>query len=254
MLSAPCAGTGGCRCLDAAHGAGRNPVASGKRMRNVRSEGKKTGMQVARNPRRRSPHVAAHADFRQGSRLTVAEARSRRCEAIARMNAAENANNGFTAIVNAVHLVRNVGRSLRGTLAGLRCGRLRPARLKEPNNGDSKSFARTGCDRPTLTTLLCHSERSEESFPLRTKGRLRTMPSKEEKDKRSAVKNLSTYTFIQILRRSSDLLRMTILPLHWSGIDFWSRPGRLRGSRFQREPAPGARSSVSERACGTCLP
>ena len=37
---------------------------------------------------------------------------------------------------------------------------------------------------------LCHSERSEESFPLRTKGRLRTMPSKEEKDKRSAVKHL----------------------------------------------------------------
>jgi hypothetical protein len=58
-------------------------------MRNVRSEGKKTGMQVARNPRRRSPHVAAHADFRQGSRLTVAEARSRRCEAIAMRNAAE---------------------------------------------------------------------------------------------------------------------------------------------------------------------
>ncbi len=26
-----------------------------------------------------------------------------------------------------------------------------------------------------------------------------------------------------------------------------ARPGRLRGSRFQREPAPGARSSVSER-------
>ena len=32
---------------------------------------------------------------------------------------------------------------------------------------------------------------------------------KEANDKRSAVKNLSTYTFIQILRRSSDLLRMT---------------------------------------------
>ena len=51
---------------------------------------------------------------------------------------------------------------------------------------------------------------SQESFPLRTKGRGRTMPRKEEKDKRSAVKNLSTYTFIQILRRSSDLLRMTV--------------------------------------------
>ncbi len=61
---------------------------------------------------------------------------------------------------------------------------------------------------------LCHSERSEESFPLRTKDRGRTMPRKEEKDKRSAVENLSTYTFIQILRRSSDLLRMTMLSLH----------------------------------------
>ena len=40
------------------------------------------------------------------------------------------------------------------------------------------------------TDLLCHSERSEESFPLRTKGRGRTMPRKEEKDKRSAVKHL----------------------------------------------------------------
>ncbi len=37
---------------------------------------------------------------------------------------------------------------------------------------------------------------------------------KEANDKRSAVKNLSTYTFIQILRRSSDLLRMTMLSLH----------------------------------------
>ena len=43
--------------------------------------------------------------------------------AIANRNAAENAEQWFTANVNAVHLVRNVGRSLRGTLAGLRCGR-----------------------------------------------------------------------------------------------------------------------------------
>ena len=39
-----------------------------------------------------------------------------------------------------------------------------------------------------------------------------------------------------------------------SGTHSCARPGRLRGSRFQREPAPGAKSSVSERACGTCLP
>ena len=32
-----------------------------------------------------------------------------------------------------------------------------------------------------------------------------------------------------------------------SGTHSGARPGRLRGSRFQREPAPGARSSLSER-------
>ncbi len=34
--------------------------------------------------------------------------------------------------------LRDVGRSLRGMLAGLRCGRLRPARLKEPNDEDDE--------------------------------------------------------------------------------------------------------------------
>ncbi len=89
-----------CRCLDAAHGAGRNPVAPGERMCTIRSTGKETGMQVARNPRRRSPHVAAHADFRQGSRVTVAVARSRRFGAIARRNAAEGEQNNseFTTL------------------------------------------------------------------------------------------------------------------------------------------------------------
>ena len=39
-----------------------------------------------------------------------------------------------------------------------------------------------------------------------------------------------------------------------SGTHSSARPGRLRGSRFQREPAQGARSSVSERerACHNC--
>ncbi len=131
------------------------------------------------------------------------------------------------------------GARLRASAAG-GCG---PHGSKSRTTTATKSSARTGCDRPTLTTLLCHSERSEESFPLRTKGRGRTMPSKEEKDKRSAVKNLF---WGKVTDSSSvdDLLRMTMLPLHWSGIDFWSRPGRLRGSRFQREPAPGARSAT----------
>ncbi len=148
------------------------------------------------------------------------------------MNAAEGAEQWFCGEWRCIHFVRNFGRSLRGTLAGLRCGRLRPARLKEPNDGDCKSFARTDCDRPTSTTLLCHSERSEESFPLRTKGRGRTLPSKEEKDKRSAVKNLSTYTFIQILRRSAPqndkLLNCSQTPQQ-TGICNWRQRGKVEG-------------------------
>ena len=52
------------------------------------------------------------------------------------------------------------------------------------------AFSRRAPQAAPESQALCHSERSEESFPLRTKGRLRTMPCKEEKDKRSAVKNL----------------------------------------------------------------
>ena len=156
-------------------------------------------------------------------------------------------NNGFCTNVDAFTSYGMSGAACGGTLAGLRCGRLRPARLEEPNNGDCKSFARTGCDRPTSTTLLCHSERSgstnaasaEAACGLCRARRRKTNEvqsriysgqgyrcfaalnmtvaaalRKEVNDKRSAVKNLSTYTFIQILRRSSDLLRMTMLSLH----------------------------------------
>ena len=86
------------------------------------------------------------------------------------------------------------------------------------------------------TDLLCHSERSEESFPLRTKGRGRTMPCKEEKDKRSAVKNLF-WARLQILRRSSDLLRMTMLLFR---IGF----GTECPPRFSPGPAAGVASSM----------
>ena len=105
----------------------------------------------------------------------------------------------------------------------------------------------SGCCRacPAGCTRIqahCHSERSEESFPLRTKGRLRTMPSKEEKDKRSAVKNLF-WARLQILRRSAPQNDNAVFALNHflSGTHSSARPGRLRGSRFQREPAPGAR-------------
>ncbi len=152
--------------LDAAHGQRVGPV--------VRVQGVHVGCSepdvarvrmVGRKGRRRPPPTAV-ADGRQGSRRVVAVARSRRCEAIAGMNAAESRNNGFCCECRCVHLVRNVGRSLRGTLAGLRCARLRPARLEEPNDGDDKivrsgrlwggALARAGPGRKVADLEITH--------------------------------------------------------------------------------------------------
>jgi len=81
--------------------------------------------------------------------------------------------------------------------AGRSLGRRRPAsvpRRLRPKLIATHFLAKRspGPAASRIPTLLCHSERSEESFPLRTKGCGRTMPSKEEKDKRSAVKHLYT--------------------------------------------------------------
>ena len=118
-----------CRCLDAAHGKAARTVVVGQQIRHVRTETQPGTVRMPRRIGRRSPRIAATADVVQGSRPLSAVARSRRCGAIAMRNAAGGANNGLCKECRCVHLVRNVGRSLRGTLAGLRCGRLQPARL-----------------------------------------------------------------------------------------------------------------------------
>ncbi len=71
------------------------------------------------------------------------------------------------------------------------------------------------------------------------------MPRKEENDKRSAVKNLF-WARLQILRRSAPQNDNAVFALNHflSGTHSSARPGRLRGARFQREPAPGARSKT----------
>jgi len=71
------------------------------------------------------------------------------------------------------------------------------------------------------------------------------MPRKEEKDKRSAVKNLF-WARLQILRRSAPQNDNTALALNHflSGTHSSARPGRLRGSHLRCEPAPGARSET----------
>jgi hypothetical protein len=66
------------------------------------------------------------------------------------MNAAEGAEQWFCGEWRCIHFVRNFGRSLRGTLAGLRCGRLRPAWFKEPNDGNDNEII---CPGPAARVL-----------------------------------------------------------------------------------------------------
>ncbi len=122
------------------------------------------------------------------------------------------------------------------TIAGTSCGSFEPCG-PQPWPAQARKHPAVAGRAPQAasespTDLLCHSERSEESFPLRTKGRLRTMPRKEEKDKRSAVKNLSTYTSIQILRRSAPqndkLLNCSQTPQQ-TGICNWRQRGEVKG-------------------------
>ncbi len=91
-----------CRCLDAAHGKTVNPIVARKRPHFPDLTPKTASVDNRADKRGRSPTPAGHTDARQTARLTCAEARSRRCVAIAEWNAAEGANNGFTANVNAV--------------------------------------------------------------------------------------------------------------------------------------------------------
>ena len=75
--------------LDAAHGVGIRPIRVAKRVHCACNEVYGARVDVAGGVRRRAPVLAVRAGAAQGSRLTVAVARSRRCVAIAQRNAAE---------------------------------------------------------------------------------------------------------------------------------------------------------------------
>ena len=91
--------------------------------------------------------------------------------------------------------------------AGRSLGRRRPAsvpRRLRPKLIATHFLAKRspGPAASRIPTLLCHSEQGYRCFAalnMTVGAALR----KEANDKRSAVKNLSTYTFIQILRRSA---------------------------------------------------
>ena len=107
-----------CRCLDAAHGKAARTVVVGQRVRHVRTETQPGTVRMPRRIGRRSPRIAATADVVQGSRPLGAVARSRRCKAIARRNAAEGAEQWFLLRMS-MRLLRT---ECRAQPAGHACG------------------------------------------------------------------------------------------------------------------------------------
>ena len=146
-----------------------------------------------------------------------------------------------------------------------------------PQTSGCRRACPAGCV-PNLKSFVILNE-AKNLFPLRTKGRLRTLPSKEEKDKRSAVKNLSTYTSIQILRRYAPQNDNAVIP-YWlrygmsskilaragcGGRIFDASRPRAHGLPYQKEPAGHAchnchseqsgstNAASAEAACRLCL-
>ena len=85
--------------LDAAHGERIGALAVVQRLHRPGVEPQVSCLLIAGKERRRSPVPTVRADIAQGSRRRVAVARSRRKRAITQRNAAENAEQWFTAIV-----------------------------------------------------------------------------------------------------------------------------------------------------------
>ena len=135
--------------LDAAHGERIGALAVVQRLHRPGVEPQVPCLLIAGKERRRSPVPTVRADVPQGSRRRVAVACSRRKRAITMRNAAKDAEQWFLYECRCVYFVRNVGRSLRGTLAGLRCGRLRPAQHCELQNRRTR---RTGAKKPSDKT------------------------------------------------------------------------------------------------------
>ncbi len=101
--------------MDAAHGKTEStrPAPSIQRLHTAGTESEIARIGAARETGRRSKVIAARTTARQGSRRLAAVARSRRCEAIARRNAAEDAEQWFKDMSGAA-----CGARLRASAAG----------------------------------------------------------------------------------------------------------------------------------------
>ncbi len=168
---------------------------------------------------RRSPRKSGDAHTAQDSRVEAAVARSRHCEAIAERNAAEGAEQGFLLQLPVY----------RGSFEP--CG-------PQPCPAEARKH-------PAV------AGRAPQAAPAPLRLPYFVILSVSEGSIWGKVTDSSS-----IFRSPQNDNAVFALNHFRSGTHSSARPGRLRGSHLRCEPAPGARSSVSERerACGTCLP
>ena len=136
-------------------------------------------------------------------------------------------NNGFCNECRRVVRFFSAGRSL---------GRRRPASVPRRLRPNLKPFVILNeVDRRTQREQRPLADYAEQGGERQTKCSQESMRDNRESDSSSLFRSPQNDNAVFALNHFR------------SGTHSSARPGRLRGSRFQREPAPGARSSLSER-------
>ncbi len=167
-------------------------------------------------------------------------------KAIARMNAAADANNGFTANVNAVTSYGMSGAACGARLRASAAGGCGPHGLKSRTTATanrSPGPAAIVPPRQPYFVILSEVDR-------RTQRAQKPLADYAEQGGERQTKCSQESVYVYFYTDSSSIFRspqndnaVFALNHFLSGTHSCARPGRLRGSRFQREPAPGARSS-----------
>jgi hypothetical protein len=248
--------------LDAAHGKSRSPTRKVQRAHAARAETQIADAAGTSKQRRRRVDVTTHTAVHQVSHRLVAVARSRRKRAITQRNAAEGAEQWFTAIVVASFFGSFEPCGPQPCPAQARkhpavAGRAPQAASESQALCHSERSGSTNAARAETACGLCRARRRKTNavqsriFSLANQ-RPRTDYASQGRERQTKCSQESVYVYFytdssSIFRSPQNDNAVFALNRFRSGTHSGARPGRLRGSRFQREPAPGARSSVSER-------
>jgi hypothetical protein len=235
-----------CRCLDAAHGKSPAAIVAVKRRYRIRDGTQKTSIGAAGSGRRRRPTADLSADIRQNTRRRVAVARSRRKRAITQRNAAEGAEQWFTAIVVASFFGSFEPCGPQPCPAQARkhpavAGRAPQAASESQALCHSERSGSTNAARAETACGLCRARRRKTNavqsriFSLANQ-RPRTDYASQGRERQTKCSQESVYVYFytdssSIFRSPQNDNAVFALNRFRSGTHSGARPGRLRGSR-----------------------